>query len=288
MQHLKAPAHVSELANDDLNLAIEAALKAGEIIRTNYHNTAEKNAAAKGYQGDLVTETDVECDNAIQEILRKTKYNILSEEINNKTREDGNRLWVVDPLDGTAGFIHKHITVPAVMIALREKFETVLSVVLRPLTGEIFYAAKGKGAYKNGRRVWTNQNNIAPANAWVAMNHYGDIELQTELFSTADARLRIKGGASMVTRPVPYSGIALDMLGDGKTLAAVIHDNNHKKPKQGPWDIIPIELLIREAGGVVCYLEDGTPVNPYNARPFIVAANQAMATAIINRVHITT
>ncbi|MBP9872220.1 MAG: hypothetical protein KBC53_12145, partial [Nitrosomonas sp.] len=274
--------------NADLNLAIKAALKAGEIIRTNYHNTAEKNAAAKGYQGDLVTETDVECDNAIQEILRKTKYNILSEEINNETREDGNRLWVVDPLDGTAGFIHKHTTVPAVMIALREQFETVLSVVLRPLTNELFYAVEGKGAYRNGKRVWTDPNNIDLANAWVAMNHYGDIALQTGLFSTADASLRSTGGASMTTRPVPYSGIALDMLGDGETLAAVIHDNNHKKPKQGPWDIIPIELLIREAGGVVCYLEDGAPVDPYNARPFIVAANQAMATAIINRVHITT
>jgi len=286
MIRLKAPVHISKLANPDLNLAVQAALEAGQIIRENYYK--ETKADEKGYKGDLVTETDKMCDEAIHNILNTTKYEVLSEEIAKRTKEIAEGLWAVDPLDGTAGFAYKtREDVPAVMIALRKDFETVLSVVLRPLTKELFYAVKDNGAYKNGRRVRTDQNNIDLTKAWVAMNRYGDFALQTPLFITADERLRSNGGASMVTVPTPYSGIALDMLRDKATLAAVIHDNNPNNPKQGPWDVIPIELLIREAGGVVCYLEDGTPVNPYNARPFIVAANQAMATAIMNRVNAT-
>ena len=87
----------------------------------------------------------------------------------------------------------------------------------------------------------------------------------------------------MVTIDPPGSGLALSILDPTTTLGAVIHDNNPLLRKQELWDVIPIQLIIEEAGAV--YLNDeGASFAALDTRPIIVAANRQLASDILSLV----
>lgn len=88
--------------SSELQLAITAAKKAGEIIRQAFGKThAIEDKKSKG----IVTETDKKSEEAIFSILKDSNYPILSEESGLVGRKS-NVYWVVDPLDGTTDFSH--------------------------------------------------------------------------------------------------------------------------------------------------------------------------------------
>lgn len=264
---------------DDMTVALQAAQKAGLIVREGYgklHIIEEKGV------GDLVTRVDTDCDSAIHNVLEAVRSgdDILSEELTSTTLDGGKRLWVVDPLDATAGFLFQAgENVTSVMIALRERFETQLSVILFPMTGKWFYAQKGRGAFMNGERLTTDGITKNLSNAWVDMNHYGDKQFQSHAFTRLDRRLRSSEGARLVTRLVPHSGIVTKIVEQRQKIAVVVHDNNPKKVKQAPWDIIPAQLLLEEAGGVVVNLQNER-IDPFKPELIVAAGNRELATAI--------
>ncbi len=126
----------------DLELAIQAAKQAGELIRQQYGKL--KKITKKGLN-DFVTETDVEAEKIIIAALQPTGYSILGEESglrNNKSRKK----WVIDPLDGTNNFI-RGFSFFAVSIALIEDDKNlILGVVYDPMADECFWAEKNSGA----------------------------------------------------------------------------------------------------------------------------------------------
>lgn len=65
------------------------------------------------------------------------------------------KFWMIDPLDGTKDFIKKNGGF-TVNIALLEKNIPILGVVSIPVSGDIYYAIKDSGAYKNGERIYNN------------------------------------------------------------------------------------------------------------------------------------
>ena len=137
----------SILESDDLRLAIQAAMAAGDVIRSTF-GTVQK-ITSKG-ANDIATETDKRAEDSIVKILREnSSYAILTEETGNI---DGSPegLWVVDPLDGTTNF-SRGIPLFGVSIALLKNGVLQLGVVLNPMTQECFHAEKGKGAFKNDR-----------------------------------------------------------------------------------------------------------------------------------------
>jgi fructose-1,6-bisphosphatase/inositol monophosphatase family enzyme len=262
-----------------MTVALQAARSAGLVVREGYgalHEIAEKGV------GDLVSRVDTDCDLVAQSVLKDARPNdtILSEELSSGTRDTGQRLWVIDPLDGTAGFLFQvGENIFSVMIALRERLETQLSVILFPMTGQWFYAQKGVGAFKDGQRLSTDHVSRDLSKAWIDMNHYGDAQYQTPAFSQLDRRLRSPGGARLVTRSVPHSGIIAKIIDQEQRLAAVVHDNSPLCVKQGPWDIIPAQLLLEEAGGVMLNLRNER-INPFRPEVFVAAGNREIATAI--------
>ena len=78
---------------------------------------------------------------------------IMSEETPNEGLQDGIS-WVIDPLDGTANFIHGFPFV-AVSIAVCEDKRPTLGFVLDPVRRELFSARRGGGAYLNGEPIRT-------------------------------------------------------------------------------------------------------------------------------------
>src|SRR6056297_3572822 len=94
-----------------------------------------------------VTKADLLSNKLLVEILEKTNIPILSEEIkDNPERLSSDKLWIIDPLDGTKDFIQKTDEF-SIMVALVEKGEPVLGIVYAPALGKIYYAEKNKGAY---------------------------------------------------------------------------------------------------------------------------------------------
>ncbi len=102
---------------------------------------------------DLITEADTGSEKRIIETIKKTfpDHTILSEESGlNKGKAD--HKWIVDPLDGTTNFAHQ-LGLFSISIAFALSGDTVIGVVLSPVTGELFTAVKGKGAKLNGRPI---------------------------------------------------------------------------------------------------------------------------------------
>ena len=85
---------------NDLEVAIKAIVKASEIIAESYGNFSQLDFKS---DIDVVTEVDFRCEEAISEILRKETpdYGIIAEE---GTNFPGEKVWIVDPLDGTINF----------------------------------------------------------------------------------------------------------------------------------------------------------------------------------------
>jgi len=134
----------------ELEAARAAALAAGEILRQHYRDRGFK-VAHKG-KDNPVTTADFEADHRLKEILHGgfPEYGWLSEE----TADDGARLrhervWIVDPLDGTKEFI-KGIPEFVVAIALAERGVPVVGVTYNPIRHELFSCARGTGVHLDG------------------------------------------------------------------------------------------------------------------------------------------
>ena len=132
--------------DNDLKLAINASLKAGEIIMQYYCDDYE--IKEKGYHNPVTT-ADYEADTYLKSTLMSARpqYGWLSEEtVDSKNRLNKEKVWIVDPLDGTKEFI-EGVPQFVVSIALVEKGIPIIGVLHNPVTKETFHAAKGEGAY---------------------------------------------------------------------------------------------------------------------------------------------
>jgi len=132
--------------DNDLKLAIDASLKAGKIIMQYYCDDYE--IKEKGYHNPVTT-ADNEADSYLKSTLMSARpqYGWLSEEtVDSKNRLNKEKVWIVDPLDGTKEFI-EGVPQFVVSIALVEKGIPIIGVLHNPVTKETFHAAKGEGAY---------------------------------------------------------------------------------------------------------------------------------------------
>ena len=133
---------------DYLNMALKAALEAGEAILEIYHS-GDFDVTVKGDDSPL-TRADLAAHEVIVSHLEDTNIPILSEEgrgIPFDERKDWKQLWIVDPIDGTKEFIKRNGEF-TVNIALVEEGVPVLGVIFVPATGEMYYSDRESGAFK--------------------------------------------------------------------------------------------------------------------------------------------
>lgn len=132
----------------ELEAAKKAAIEAGHAIMEVYNNTEDMQITYK--DGDMpLTAADKASNRVIVDALKNEfpEYSILSEEEkDDKSRLNNDYCFVVDPLDGTKEFIKRNGQF-TVNIALSYKHKSVMGVIYVPVTGELYYAAKGMGAY---------------------------------------------------------------------------------------------------------------------------------------------
>lgn len=132
----------------ELEVSIKASIEAGRAIMDVYNNAEDMQVTYK--DGDMpLTAADKASNKIIVDMLRKEfpEYSILSEEEkDDKSRLSNDFCFVVDPLDGTKEFIKRNGQF-TVNIALSYKHKSVMGVIYVPVTGELYYAAQGKGAF---------------------------------------------------------------------------------------------------------------------------------------------
>lgn len=135
-----------------LDIAIKASYYAGYEI-TKVYNSYTKGARIKEDKS-IVTDADINANKVIIDFLTPTNIPIVSEENisnvfdeDNSIRLNSNRIWMIDPLDGTSEFFNGGDEF-TVNIALIENHEVVLGVVYVPITKELYFAHKGIGSYK--------------------------------------------------------------------------------------------------------------------------------------------
>ncbi len=138
------------------NIAIKAALSAGEIIQQyrNENVSVEHKKAGTSYASQVVTAVDKACETTILAQLLPScaafDLALLSEETeDNGSRFEKDFFWCIDPMDGTLAFINQQPGY-SVSIALVAKDGTPqLGVVFDPSTDTLYHAIKGNGAFKN-------------------------------------------------------------------------------------------------------------------------------------------
>jgi myo-inositol-1(or 4)-monophosphatase len=223
--------------NDIVALASEVAKRAGAHVVS---MLGKAPVEQKGVSYNLVTLADRKSEELIIDFLGREMpgASIISEETLQKTDLSTDKLWIVDPLDGTTNFAHG-IPHFAISVAYAEKGSIVAGAVYDPMRKERYSAFKGGGAYCNGERIYVSKNATLEQSIIGAGFFYdrGAMMEKTlyalhELFIRKIHCMRRMGAASL-----DLAWVARGRL-DGYFEYAL-----------SPWDFAAGLLILQEAGG---------------------------------------
>lgn len=247
---------------------LEETVRAAGVIARDYFGGENRNWTKDN--GTPVSEADLAVDTFLKEKLRAARpdYGWLSEESeDDPARLDARRVFVVDPIDGTAAILNHepHFTICA---AVTDDHDGFAAAVYNPLTDEFFAAAKGKGATLNGKPI--------------------RVGARTEL-----------AGCRVLVRPQLTARKAWDfdpwpaMHEEDRCsaayrlvlVAAGVFDATISLTSKCDWDLAAADLIVREAGGLVTDHLGEAP--RYNFKSVLkasaIAANAPLHAAILSR-----
>lgn len=252
----------------EMSVALELTREAGAAILDVYDGPFEIEQKAGADDLEPVTQADRIANEIIVQRLSREfpEDGILAEEsIDTERRLGKARVWMVDPLDGTTGFIDGNGDF-AVQIGLAEDGECVLGVVYQPLTGILYRAVRGGGA-------WVERPEAEPERARVSTH--------TDLATMRLAASRSHRSPRM-DRVVQSFGVKQEVRRGsvGIKVGLIVEQQCdlyvHLSPRTKQWDTCAPEIILREAGGKLTDLF-GEPLR-YNSaevqnRNGIVASN---------------
>jgi len=247
----------------ELAVALEAARAAAELSRKYYRGNFTVRTKA---DRTPVTQADVECEQLIRDIILGAfpQHGFFGEETG-KSQESSPDLWLVDPIDGTKGFVRQYPFF-STQIALMRDGEVVLGVSSGTMFDELAWAERGAGAWLNGERLAVSDiaeldraavsgGNLASLAASEGWKEYGKI------VAAAD---RIRGYGDFYH---------YHLLAGGRIEAVIESDVNIL-------DIAALSVIIDEAGGRFTDL-NGKP--PGLETRSVLAANRALHAELLPR-----
>ena len=218
----------------ETKLAINAVIEAGKAVMEIY----EQDFSVKLKQDrSPLTQADIKSNEIIQRIISVSGYPILSEEsVDDKERLNCEKIWIVDPLDGTSDFVSRTGEF-TIMVALIEHNKPILGVVYCPTNKTLFVAQKNGGAYNlgNGQCLKLSISNVAElekCRAVVSRHHLSDQDRQFLMKIKIDKSTQL--GSSLKVMDI--------CSGNAELYFATT--NNMKQ-----WDTCASYCLIKEAGG---------------------------------------
>lgn len=235
-----------------LETAREASLIGGRIVARAGHRG--RIPSFKGAT-DLVTATDRASERAIQRFLsrRFPAHGFVGEE--GGRRAGAEYRWIVDPLDGTMNFAHG-IPYYDVSVALERDGQVLAGAVYDPVARVLFSAARGLGAWRDGRRMRVSRR--APLSSTLLATGFSSALLdssRTAPRARREVRAQFRRFESLclrargVRRP---GAAALDLA----WVAAGIFDGFWESSLQA-WDVAAGIVLVEEAGGAATSFDGG-------------------------------
>jgi myo-inositol-1(or 4)-monophosphatase len=211
---------------------------------------------------DLVTEVDKKAEEMIIHFIHThyPDHGILAEE-SGLNRHDSDYLWIIDPLDGTTNY-SQGLPIFVVSIALQYKGETVLGVIYCPVTGQLFSAIKGHGAYLDGDKIQVSAKSDL-ATSVLATGFPYDIATHPVNNITYFQEIVLKARA---VRRMGAAAYDLALVAAGKF-------DGFWEMSLSPWDVAAGVLLIQEAGGTIVYFREDRGIS-------LIAGNETVCRAI--------
>lgn len=231
---------------DELSFARDLAIRAGDVVIR--HFGTGLTVQMKDW-ADPVTAADRESEALIRAAIRLRFPNdgVDGEEEGALPGTSG-RLWLIDPLDGTADFAGG-LPIFAVVLTLVDANDpalALLNVTYDPVRRELFHAVKGGGAYLDGQPIQA-VGTVDLASALVHL-HFSN---QRAIWETSMELTRRITAVSPHARNIGSTALAQAYVAAGRL-------DGHVKVVSGAYDVVGGNLLIAEAGGVVTNL-NGTP-----------------------------
>jgi 3'(2'), 5'-bisphosphate nucleotidase len=252
----------------ELLIACDLARVAGAAILEHYEGPLHIKQKTSADDFEPVTQADTIANELIVNGLKREFPNdgILAEEsVDTKRRLEKSRVWMVDPLDGTNGFIDGNGDF-AVQIGLAENGACVLGVVYQPLTGVLYRAVHGGG-------TWIERPNFEPEQARVSNK-----KTLSEMRLAASRSHRSPRMNKVVTHLGFQDEVQRGSVGIkiGLLIEQQCDVYIHLSPRTKQWDTCAPEVILTEAGGRITDLF-GYPLN-YNVpdvqnRNGLVASN---------------
>ncbi|MEP6820466.1 MAG: 3'(2'),5'-bisphosphate nucleotidase CysQ [bacterium] len=252
----------------ELSVSLELAREAGAAILDLYEGPLDIEQKANADDREPVTQADKLANEIIvSRLLREfPEDGILAEEsIDTSHRLDKSRVWMIDPLDGTTGFIDGNGDF-AVQIGLTENGECVLGVVYQPLTGALYRAVRGGG-------TWIERPGREPEQGRVS--DHGEISTMRLAASRSHRSPRMD-------KVVEAFGLKEEIRRGsvGIKVGLIVEQQSdlyvHLSPRTKQWDTCAPQVILHEAGGCMTDLF-GLPLRYNHAdvqnRNGVVASN---------------
>ncbi len=237
-------------ARDDLDLLIRAAQEAGRIASGFAGDTARK--WDKPDNAGPVTEADLAVNDMLTERLRMARpdYGWLSEESeDDAARLSADRVFIIDPIDGTRSFIEGSDTW-AHSLAIAEQGRVIAAVIYLPLRDKLYAASAGQGATLNGMpirasgRAGVEGARVLAARPTLDQHHWQD------------------GAPGFKRSYRPSLAYRLSLVAEGR------YDAMLTLRESWEWDIAAGALILEEAGAVASD-RTGAGLRFNNARPLL-------------------
>ncbi len=235
------------------SLLVELAEKASEAILAHYGDADAEGARNKA-DGSPVTPADLEANRVIVDGLKRAfpGIPILAEESpDTAARQDARWLFLVDPLDGTKEYLARNGEF-SVNIALLEEGRPVVGVVRMPVSGRVFHAARGQGAWMSDAAGALQPMQVSErTDGLILAVSRSHVTLELE-------RIASHPKVGHVVR----AGSALK----GCMIACGEADAYYRFGRTMEWDTAAMQCIVEEAGGVMRQM-DGTPMEYNKAVP---------------------
>lgn len=215
---------------------LEALREAGTIMIA---GASKAKDIRKKSEVSIVTETDLESEKRIVEIIRSSfpDHAFLTEE----SPPEGNSAsrWIIDPVDGTTNFAHNY-PVSCVSIAYEENGCLEAGGVFDPFRNELFFALRGEGAFLNGRPIKVSKI-VSLSDALLATGFPYDCREKADEYLAVFKKfmMRVQG-----LRRAGAAAIDLCYVACGRF-------DGYWENNLNAWDKAAGMLIIREAGGKV-------------------------------------
>ncbi len=217
----------------ELGKILEGIVRAGEKILEVYETDF---STEKKDDDSPITQADIESNKILKQVLGETGITVLSEEdVDDKKRLAEEKVWIIDPLDGTTDFVNRTGEF-TVMVGLVENQKSVLGIIYWPTKKKMYLAESGKGAFRHDEE-WekievTTMSEIQNCHALVSRHHLS--EKEKKLLDEMEISVVTNIGSSLKVTEIAS--------GD-----AEVYVTTTNKMKQ--WDTCASNCIITEAGG---------------------------------------